>query len=498
MKSLSNLLHRSNLSPKERILLCVQSDIEEMKNGKKTLSQTDIDALTRSWKPKNNLEVREYNKYYYTWEITRNIMIDMQTTYLNTIIALKEAQTLVMVSQNYESESIKERLRNSLSMEDRERAHRLLTEESGIEYDKLVHCATILSLPKDIIEDLEKLYPDVVTEPEYLEQEMFFYEILKDTEILNDSDIKNIAEKIHQSIRFDYIDLVIKQDSNLKPSIFNDYFGSIPYMYFVASLAKHLNIIYGDDEDLKKKIYNLPQKEVLLKEEVVRCLKNGLLTEHYTPLCKSTSHDTCNGKSTKHQHKTLIETYVEKRRTIEDHVNRYIESQDLHIEIKERKLFSLTKTYSIISGFDLYELGGTESYSKDYRDGYNILLPFVELIVLIRNKDIEKQYATLLGYRDFLDRTAELLETNLEFSYQKYFKGIDQEIGILNSQINLLYETYTVYVDNKKPNGFPIELFCENLLLKIDNLQIQRGKGILLGIERVNRDWGYKAIDLLD
>lgn len=77
MKSLSNLLHRSNLSPKERILLCVQSDIEEMKNGKKTLSQTDIDALTRSWKPKNNLEVREYNKYYYTWEITRNIMIDM-------------------------------------------------------------------------------------------------------------------------------------------------------------------------------------------------------------------------------------------------------------------------------------------------------------------------------------------------------------------------------------------------------------------------------------
>lgn len=496
MKSISNLLSRSNLSPKDRILLCVQSDVEEMKNGKKTLSQTDIDALTKSWKPKNNLEVREYNKYYYIWNVVRNIIIDMQTTYLNTIIAIKEAQTLVMIGDHQNDKYIQEKIDSVLSSEDREKVHILITKETGIEYNRLIHKETLLGLQKDIVEDLTILFPDVATEPEYLEQEMFLYEVLNEKDSLDEADIKKITEKIHGSIHFDYINLVIGHNINLTPSIFEDYFGSMPHMYFVKSLAKRLSITYTDDEDLKKKICNIIQKEVLLKEEITLCLRNGLLTEQYVPLCKSNDHSTCNGKDTKHPHCVLIETYVQKRRLIINALDEYIKNKKLTISTKERKLFSIVRKYSLVSGNGLYDLDDAESYSKDYMNGYGVLVPFVQLLVLINKKDIEKQYSYLLGYRDFLKKTTELLEVNIEFVYQKFFEDIDQEISILNQQIQMLYEKYTECLYTRSnSNCFPIEFFCEGFLYKLDDIKPEKNKSILLGIERVNKEWGCKIID---
>lgn len=495
MKSISNLLSRSNLSPKDRILLCVQSDVEEMKNGKKTLSQTDIDALTKSWKPKNNLEVREYNKYYYIWNIVRNIIIDMQTTYLNTVIAIKEAQTLIMIGDRQNTKYIQEKIDNVLSPEDREKVHILITKETGIEYNRLIHKETLLGLPKDIVEDLTILFPDVATEPEYLEQEMFLYEVLNDKDYLDEADIKNITEKIHDSIHFDYIRLVTSHNINLTSSIFEDYFGSIPHMYFVKSLAKRLNITYTDNEDLKKKICNTIQKEALLKEEITLCLRNGLLAEQYLPLCKSNDHCTCNGKDTKYPHRVLIGTYIQKRRLVTNAIDEYIKNEKLTITTKERKLFSMVQTYSIVSGNGLYDLNDSESYSKDYMNRYSVLVPFVQLLVLIKKKDIEKQYSYLLGYRDFLKKTTELLEVNIEFVYQKFFKDIDQEISILNQQIQMLYEKYTECLHTNNSQGFPIEFFCEDFLYKLGDIEPEKNKSILLGIERVNKEWGYKVMD---
>ena len=62
MKSLTNILRRSNITPFERVKALVHNDIHREKTGKDGLSDSDIYALTKGWSPSRS-EATEYNKY---------------------------------------------------------------------------------------------------------------------------------------------------------------------------------------------------------------------------------------------------------------------------------------------------------------------------------------------------------------------------------------------------------------------------------------------------
>ena len=61
-KNLTALLHKGNLTPKERFSLFINNSIIKYKTGKEPLTPADINAL-ENWQAKNNEEVREWNKY---------------------------------------------------------------------------------------------------------------------------------------------------------------------------------------------------------------------------------------------------------------------------------------------------------------------------------------------------------------------------------------------------------------------------------------------------
>jgi hypothetical protein len=62
MRKIVNLFEKGNLTPRERYLMLMQNDLSKALTGEESLTQADKGAL-ENWKPVNNYEVDEWNKY---------------------------------------------------------------------------------------------------------------------------------------------------------------------------------------------------------------------------------------------------------------------------------------------------------------------------------------------------------------------------------------------------------------------------------------------------
>jgi hypothetical protein len=63
MKTLFNVLERSNLSPKERVILQVKHKLALERTGTGIFSEAEYTSIGSSWNPKNEYEGKVYNKY---------------------------------------------------------------------------------------------------------------------------------------------------------------------------------------------------------------------------------------------------------------------------------------------------------------------------------------------------------------------------------------------------------------------------------------------------
>lgn len=97
-----NLLQKGDLTPKERALLLIHNNISEERDGKSILSEADKYALIENWKPENNNEVDQYNKYNSGWRTTGMAELDAQTTYLNAQLAYYRREFIFFTSDDIE------------------------------------------------------------------------------------------------------------------------------------------------------------------------------------------------------------------------------------------------------------------------------------------------------------------------------------------------------------------------------------------------------------
>jgi hypothetical protein len=99
-KDLTTLLQKGELTPKERVLLLAHNVINLEKTGKEILSEQDVNAISKGWKPANNREVQEYNKYIELWKIYPFAEIDAQSCYYRAVIALNNLKGFVLFLTN--------------------------------------------------------------------------------------------------------------------------------------------------------------------------------------------------------------------------------------------------------------------------------------------------------------------------------------------------------------------------------------------------------------
>ncbi len=81
MRKFVNLFEKGNLTPRERYLMLMQNNFTKVITGEESLTVADKGAL-ESWKPKNNREVDEWNKYGEGDLLISNAGLEVEILYL--------------------------------------------------------------------------------------------------------------------------------------------------------------------------------------------------------------------------------------------------------------------------------------------------------------------------------------------------------------------------------------------------------------------------------
>lgn len=106
MKPLKNILSKGRYTPKELIRIQLQTFIDTFKSGKSVFSKDEIDLMIKSWKPNNNLEIHEYNKYQKSYKELFNILLEIYDKDLYLKLEISRVNTIMTFLLYASDESI--------------------------------------------------------------------------------------------------------------------------------------------------------------------------------------------------------------------------------------------------------------------------------------------------------------------------------------------------------------------------------------------------------
>jgi len=487
MKNISDLLRTGNLTPKERILMCIHDEINEMKTGVKSLTPSDLYALSSGWRPKDSYEAQEYNKYYNAWDVIQLLKIDVQTTYLNTIIDIRSMERVLayfmyskepknlLAGKGYDDEALSEILRNT-----------------GLDYNLLLHRLTFDALPPKVQKDILALDPDAETSTQYFDHEEKLYSILNGKTALTPEEVSTLTEVIIDSIPWEYLNLITDRGLNFMNILFNGYFASIPLIVFAEKLAKKFRIEYTDEDDLKEKVAKVPNIKHELRTLIHDEIRGGLFFRDYTPLCNSATYETCSGIDTKLPHHELMELWMKEKAKQIDFLQGHIDSGKLVVEDRQKELFTLRKYYKSITGESLYYLDEELPFISDYKKQVEKLLVLGCLLTFIKRRPFLQYYAELLYFNVFLEKASKIFEIDLAFHGDNYTNVIKEEINLLNEQLVIISEKVEEGLYVKDDIRHHAEIYIHDMEILADDITPVTNHSLELAEKKISesfRNW---------
>lgn len=387
-KNITSILQRGNIKPSDRVKLLVADMASKERDGKALLTEADKHALSEGWTPKNNEEVREYNRFNEGWKNVAYAEMDAQTTYLQATNGFLRASKCIsyILYKNYAEkgktikESIADKAFNSLLEKDKQgEALNLVLEYLGLELDYTIYLYAFELAGEELQKDLLALYPDANTERSYLEQEEIIYNLFNGKDKLSQTDKEKLAELIADECF----------NKHFGEWSFSGYFADIPLLEVVRKWADNNNINYVvSDKDLveaeqrqkqakdansliagdksldtpegkelrKEKLTAkiLPEKltayakenkrdiKDIIKDTILKWLDEDLLDE-YAPLFMSDKKATCNEQDTKLTHKEVFKKWLEVKAKATETIQGLIDKGDLKTAKKTRE-FKRIKT----------------------------------------------------------------------------------------------------------------------------------------------------------
>lgn len=490
MKNISNLLRTADITLRERILMCIHEEIHEMKTGVKSLNSADIYALSTGWKTKHRHEVEEYNKYFHTWEALRYLKIDMQTTYLNAIIDVQHAEKTCLYIQNEGTQKLKDEIENRLPKDGKEKALTILLANTGLDYELLIHKLTFEKLSPELQADMLALDPDCNTNHSYFSEEEKLSEICKNKIKLTDEDIQKVTDLIFDAIPWDYMEFVVDHKMGISSAFFEGYFASIPILYFVRRLASKFNVQYSDEEDMKEKVYQMPNIQHEFKMIINQEITNGLLFKDSIPLCNSDDHETCNKIDTKLKHSEVLEQFIIEKNKTRSYIQKYVDDGKLIIENRYKELFGIRKHYKSIGGESLYYLNEDIKFVNDYKMQVDNMMLFGYMIHMIQRSEFMKYYSELLAFDELLKQCSILLEIDLAFFSDHYLETLKEKILYLNQLIRWSYDKMDSEIYSQKDIQFYMETYTQDFEFNIEEIVATRNDSLDAMYRRLRELWG--------
>lgn len=444
-KNITALLQKGDIKPKERVLLLVANQVSEERDGKSILTEADKHALSEGWTPKDNNEVREYNRFNEGWRLAVFAEMDAQTTFLITKAEHFRKYIITTELNLYpfyrERLNIVERLKNikvvdikeAIEITNKQREQKL---KNGIDFDYAIYQLAFESLSDDFKKDLKTLYDEVEYEHQYLDQEETIANLLNGKNELTKEAKEKLAELVADKSYNKYAG---------KYQLYH-YFAGIPLAevarYFLASkgvkikgkpLAQNQQTDDEDSQthkDIQKVIEdyardNKVKIETILKEACLKWLDGDLL-EQYTPLVLSESKATYSG-DTKHPHNEIFKEWLKAKEKARATIQKLIDKGELKTEetgqdktITGESLYNFKSDFEFVKDFkkqvDEYDANAGLIYADDdpEQKGDNL---DQELLIADKDKDGKPAIASIFGM------SVKRIESGLQ---PHFFKEVDR------------------------------------------------------------------------
>ena len=351
MKTISNMLGRGNLTPRERYLLLIHSDIQKSKTGKDALTEADKKAL-ENWRAQNNSESREWNELNEGWKYSGRMDIETEFIYKDGHIAYLAQLPIIIKLLYYPSYREMEGYINSLkrikkvSVEEAvEIAHKQkeVKLKGGLDFDYAIYQLAFELLSQEDKKCMKELYVDIEFDHQYLDQEEIIANLYGDKNELS----QKVKEKLSKLVAENSYNKFAKEYQ-----LFH-YFACIPLLEVARHFLKNHGVeipgeamlqnqesrdedenVYEEVTEAMKKYAEEKGKTIksMLEDGCLHWLDRGLL-EEYTPLATSNKAE-------------LLKRWFKTKIKAKEILSKHIDSGELKIssrtpeETRKEKLYS--------------------------------------------------------------------------------------------------------------------------------------------------------------
>jgi hypothetical protein len=473
MKSLTNILRRSDITPLERVTALVHNDVYKEKNGKNALSDSDIFVLTKSWNPRAS-EALEYNKYINIVQLEDSMKIDAQMFLFTSELSLIRNQRVL--DYDIFNNKMFKNLSNQEFIKDvsKEESIKLLTQSTYFEYQKLLHIFTFNNLPKEIQDDLLLLDEVVTSDKKYLEDQVFLYEKFKDGNELSQQDKDLIISHIYTFIYHEGIKKIRQNATEKDGFLLYSFFAELTVKDILKKLIIYSHIPYGGVEDnLLSAIEEYAQSknvsiESLIKEMISCWLDDGLFVNDYQPLYISERYDTWNG-DTKNNHKELFMAWYTELQKTKQFFQKLLDSGKLVKQNIEKDFLEISKTVEVITGDSLYKCKEDISFEKDYKEQIEILLPLANMFLFVKKHATPvKNYKTLCEFRNLAQKLSIIFNIDMTERYCEFIKLYKEEIYLFNHSLNRFTEKTIEYLYSEKSLLYIVDIIEDNFIFDLN------------------------------
>lgn len=485
------MIRKGNLTPKERVLLVIKNDAHRITTGKGLLSEADITALT-AWRPRSNHEVQEYNKYLDIWDKFQLLEIDMQTMYLQTMLALSRLEQVAALF--YHKKDKVDQLEYLLPEEEKEKVCAYFLKHSGFEYDKLLHLYTFYSLPKALQQDILLLDPYADGDHTYFLAEEQLARILTNKETLNDAGVEELTKIIIDTIPWGHELSFLEHKISIKEVLFNINFAGYPMLEFGKRLASRHNIAYEDDDDLRKKLSQLNDLRYKIESVIRDSVRDGLFFSEYIPLCNNFGFKTYVGM-TKIPHNEIMRLWLKAKAIQTKKLQQHIDSGELVLEQCPTRFFeaNLNKTY--ITGESLAKTSSKLPFVSDYQKQLDDALLFAYPNFLMSESVVFANYQHLLAFKAVAEHMSEMVGVDVTEKVTSHLKDIRESVQALNFYFRNMSDHIDRCIYEAKDHQYLLQTFLPDVGIELHNLKPKPSKGVDIFLKEADQLLEWKAIN---
>lgn len=467
MKSLSNILRRSNITPFERVMAIVHNDVHREKTGKGMLSESDVYALSKGWYASPS-EVTEYNKYINIARLESSMHMDAQMFLYQSEISILRNQRVL--------DTFLPRARRATDLTDHpfakdipvEESVRFLTQHTYLRYEKALHIFTFHNLPKEIQSDLLLLDGEIESDEKYLGDQVFLYERFGDGDTLSKQSKDLIISRIYSRMYYEGVKKIKKSTAEKDGFLLHPFFAELQIKDLFQKLVDDEHITSDKmDSDTEEGLLSLVEEcarskntsiERLIKEKLSQWLDDGLFVNEHAPLFMSERFNTWNGDTNK-SHEELFKIWYTELQKSRQYFQGLFNSKVLKRETLEKEFLGMPRTIELITGKSLYSCNEDANFVKEYKKQIESLLPIANVFLFIKKYAAPaRNYKTLCEFKKLAQKVSSIFDIDMTEKYTEFISSYQEEVTFLNLSSSGLADIATDNLYLREPLQYIIDI----------------------------------------